>query len=279
MPTHRRMPLMYSTLVSVFTQHYDDFEFIVVDASDDFYFKDEIDNLFKNTELLRQNSDKLEKTKIVYPEKNKKYPGAMKMEGFTHCKQDDDFVIFLDHDDFLGQNLFKYIALAKEQYPDTEMISTKYTNLVYSDNQILTSLETYAGGTKCESSNVIYIGDMYYSFGYEQDIYKNVHPFKAMMCPKIMSKKLIRDKRFEFVQDTGKIDDVCWPIMSHSFIETYIPIVGYVYVGYNAEFSTNSCDPYIEISETTQKYGNICHEYEIMLNDIGYKKQRNEIVL
>jgi len=45
MPTHNRPPLLFNTILSVLSQSVDDFEFVVVDASEDRYFMSAIDEL------------------------------------------------------------------------------------------------------------------------------------------------------------------------------------------------------------------------------------------
>ena len=280
MPTHQKVPLMQVTLNSVFSQSLNDFEFIVVDASKDGYFEEEFKTLVETYPILKRYESRFSNMRIIKPEKNKNFPGAMKLEGFKHCTQDNDFVIFLDHDDFLGNDLLKSIKLAHIQYPYTEMVSTKYTSMIYDSGKIILNTKTYAGGTPCESSNIIYINDIYIKFdNAKQDIYKNEHPFKATLHPKIMLKSVIRDKRFSFIEDTERLDDICWPVMSHSLIETYIPIIGYVYVGYMGNHHSNSCIPTRFISETSKKYTKYCADYEKMLSEIGYVKPKNTCIL
>ena len=58
MTTHKKRPLLYATLTSVFSQKYDDYEFIVVDASSDKYFKEECDRLFEAHDVLKRNFEK-----------------------------------------------------------------------------------------------------------------------------------------------------------------------------------------------------------------------------
>lgn len=48
MPTHRRMPLLHITLLSVFSQDFDDWELVVVDASEDTYFENALEEIFNN---------------------------------------------------------------------------------------------------------------------------------------------------------------------------------------------------------------------------------------
>lgn len=276
MPTHKRPPMLHNTLLSVFSQWIDDFEFVVVDASEDKYFKTAVEELFDSSKTLQFYAPRLNKLKIVYPEKDKNHPGMMKMLGFSYSKDDDDFVVFLDHDDWLGSNILCHVQRAYKEFPDTEMFSTKYTSVSYSNGRVYTNLLTFFGGEKCEETNSLKVGPLTYTFERSQDVYRSLHPFKAAMHPKIISKKVMRDGRFTFIADTRVSDDTIWPVVSHSFVETYIPAVGYIYVAYlSDDYISNSCDPQRKPSETAKRYAKCCEEYEKMLTEIGYKKHKN----
>ena len=275
MPTHKKRPLLYATLTSVFSQKYDDYEFIVVDASSDKYFKEECDRLFETHNVLKRNFEKKQKMKIVYPEKDNNFPGAMKMLGFKNCIQDNDFVLFLDHDDFLCTDILHHVHQATIQYPQTEMISSYYTSMIYNNGRVYNNIKTYAGGEPCDSSKFISIGDMWFEFDLPQDIYCNKHPYLGILHPKILSKKLIRDHRFTFIEDTERMDDYAWEVLSHAFIETVIPLPGYVYMGYDKSDPSNSCISSRKISETAINAKNSCEQYKKFLDSIGYTKQRN----
>lgn len=275
MPTHKRPPMLHNTLLSVFSQWIDGFEFIVVDASEDRYFKKAVEELFSESKALQYYSQRLNKLKIIYPENEKSYPGAMKMLGFSYCKNDDDFAVFLDHDDWLGSNILCHVQRGYMEFQDTEMFSTKYTSVLYNKGQVYTNMVTFFGGEKCEETNKIKVGPLSYTFKQNQDVYKSFHPFKATMHPKIISKKVIRDGKFSFITDTRVSDDVMWPVLSHSLVETYIPAIGYIYVAYISDYVTNSCDSKRKPSETAKRYAKCCEEYEKMLTEIGYKKNKN----
>lgn len=280
MPTHKKPPLLYATLISVFSQKFDDFEFIVVDASDDGYFEEACKNEFETNVVLSKKKDRMNKMRIVRASENRQFPGIMKHLGFSNCVQDDDFVIFLDHDDFLGENILEHIRKAAMQYPNTEMISTRYTSIVYRDGCFMTNLKTFAGGIPCDKTEYVSIGGMWFRFKNKQDIYDNEHSFKSNLHPKIISKKAMRDHRFRFVDDTERIDDPMWCVISHSFVETHIPLVGYVYVGYSkCDIVSNSCNKERKVSDKSKRYNDICSKYAEMLEEVGYKKPRNEYVL
>jgi len=199
----------------------------------------------------------------------------MKMSGFENCEQDDDFVVFFDHDDFLGQDLLYYMKKAYDKFPDTEMFSTNYASVSYYNNQVYSNGVTYFGGEQCDETKIINVGNIYYEFPTNIKIYKNFHPFKAAMIPKIISKKAVRNGKFTFITDTCQNDDALWPVLSHSLAETYIPVVGYIYVAYITDYITTSCNSSLPVSDTAEQYIQYCDGYEKLLNVLEYKKYRN----
>ena len=275
MPTHNRPPMLHVTLLSVFSQNFDDYEFIVADASPDRYFEKECESLFDTFPNLSPYRNRMSKMKIVYPECDPKCPDAVKTEGMKHARQDDDMYVFLDHDDFLGNGILSYVRLATTQYPDTEQVSADYTSICYNAGTVFTNTSTYGYGDVCGSSDTIWVDNMFFRFDEPQNIYRSVHPWKSAICPKIISKKTVRGRRFVFMKDTGVMDDVLWPVMTHSLRETSVHAVGYVYVAYVDGYFTNSCNSDIKASDTTDRYAKICETYSEMLDEIGYVKQRN----
>ena len=237
MPTHKKPQLLPVTLLSVLSQKYDCWELIVVDASPDGYFKETFDNYMATNEFFKRYKDKASKIKIVRPDKDRGLPGAMKMYGFYHCLQDNDFCIFLDHDDFLYADTLTHIHNAYAKFPDTEMIGMDYTSMAYVDGQCLDNIKTFIGGEPHGAIDNIFIDNYYFSFKQPQKIWRNTHPYKACIHPKIIKKNVIRYNRFLFITDTETMDDFAWPIMSHALKETYINKIGYVYVAYNGSNS------------------------------------------
>ena len=278
MPTHNHPPMLSTTLLSVFAQDFDDYELIVPDVSPDRYFKDELYRLLETDESLQKYADNISKIKIIYPDCNPRLPGAVRMSGVRNAVQDNDMIFFLDHDDFLGNGILKYIPLAMRQYPSTEMISTDYTSFCYFDGEICANLVTHMNGEVCGSSDTIWVENIYFKFPMKQDIYRIKHPWQSASCPKIISKKTLREHRFVFIEDTEVVDDIMWSTMTHSLVETQIPLVGYVYVCYSG-YLTNSCDPKNTPSETTIKYADICKQYGSLLDEIHYTKQRNMLMI
>lgn len=281
MPTHKKMPLLYATLMSVFGQDYNDFEFIVVDSSKNEYFEQQCFTMFDENPFLSSNRHKLSKLKIIRAKENTNLPGAMKMLGFEHCTKDNDFVIFLDHDDILGERLLYYMHIAQMKYPSSEMITTKYTYFLYKNDNVY-DYKVIRGiiGERCETTNRVNFGNMWFSFSNPIDVYKWSHPFISPFKPIILSKNAIKNNRYSFIKDTETGDDWVFDIITHSLEETYIPIIGYHYIKYEGDecFCTTTFDKR-QPSERAKKYREAGNSYSRMLYDMGYKKRRNTLDL
>ena len=274
MPTHECPPLLDITLISVFSQNYDDWELVVMDASENKYFESKLDELSKTSGLLCAYKDKLEKIKIVKPLKNTGYPGHMKMEGFRSCAQDNGFCVFLDHDDMLMPNLLKNIHDALNLYPNTEMITTDYTSFCYNKGNVRPNLVSYMGGTPNGKIKKLQFGNFYYVFeNCPLTKWTNFHSWKACMTPKILAKDALRRNAFFFVEDTLLMDDVTFPVATNSISETSIDMVGYVYVVY-FDYTQNSSTK-AEVSKLAKELGSCCEEYQKFLDKTGFIKKRN----
>jgi len=279
MPTHECPPLLTVTLSSVYSQNFEDWELVVVDASENNYFEEKLNDFFKNSKSFANRTDLLNKTKIIKPSKNKNLPGSMKMEGFKNCVQDDGFCIFLDHDDMLLPHLLKNISNAINYYPNTEMVTTDYTSFCYYDGAVYTNTKTYMGGVENGGIDKLFFGNFYYKFSQSPlKVWTNVHPWKANTKPVIIKKQAIRSGKFSFVANTPTMDDCLFPVMSHSLLETYIKMVGYVYVAYIKGHRTNSTKGIIPSKEANE-FMETCKNYETLLNMSGFAKQRNVYIV
>ena len=275
MPTHECPPLLATTLSSVYSQNFNDWELVVVDASENNYFEEKLNNVFATSKQFANRNDLFNKTKIVKPLNNKTLPGSMKMEGFKNCVQDDDFCIFLDHDDMILPNLLLNISKAINYYPNTEMVSTDYTSLCYFNGSIYTNTKTFMGGVENGSIDKLLFGNLYYKFSQSPlKVWTNTHSWKANTKPIIVKKQAIRSGKFSFIENTPTLDDCLFPVMSHSLLETYIKMVGYVYVAYIKGHRTNSTKGR-QPSKEAVEFIEICKNYETLLNLSGFAKQRN----
>lgn len=271
MPTHRRPPFLSTTLLSVMSQSCGEFELVVVDASPDRYFEEEFKRVSSEDRLLRKYESRFCKIRVVKPTEGTGLPGRMKMEGFRNCVQDNDFCVFLDHDDFLYGDAIKNIYHAGSYFPNTEMVGMDYTSMMLVDGMVYTNKKTFMGGTPFRTIDSIYIDDRYYRFSGKQDVYRGTHPFKSANKPIIISKKALREKRFSFIEDTETMDDCGFAVMSHALVETYVNAIGYVYVGYKNSNSVSRR----KVSGTANLVIERCKAYGEMLDAVGYSKHRN----
>lgn len=271
MPTHRRPPFLSTTLLSVFSQSCGEFEFVVVDASPDGYFPDEFSKVSGEDRLLKKWSGRFGRMRVVRPTEGRGMPGRMKMEGFRSCVQDNDFCIFLDHDDFLYKDAVKNVYYAGGYFPNTDMVGMDYTSMMLVDGKVYTNKKTFMGGTPFRTIDSIYIDDRYYRFSGKQDVYRNTHPFKSANKPIIVSKRTLREGRFSFIEDTETMDDCAFAVMSHALTETYVNAIGYVYVGYRHSNSVSGR----KVSQTAELVAKRCSEYAETLSALGYRKRRN----
>lgn len=278
MPTHRRMPLLHITLLSVFSQNFDDWELIVVDASADNYFENALEEIFNTYWYVEKYIEKvLSKIHIVRPDNGYTYPGKMKMEGFRNCVQDNDFCVFLDHDDMIMPNLLCNISNSTKMYPNTEMITTDYTSFIHNNGNITPNMVSYMGGVECGEISTLLFGDFYYLFeGNPLKIWTNTHRWKSCMTPKIVAKDSLRRNQFFFIEDTPIMDDALFPTISYSLNETKIDMVGYVYVVY-FDFIQNSTSN-IVVDNGINTLCEIIKNYSEFLDESGFVKKRNLFV-
>lgn len=275
MPTHRRMPLLHITLLSVFSQDFDDWELVVVDASEDTYFENALEEIFNNYWYIGKYKELVkDKIKIVRPNEGYKCPGKMKMDGFRNCTQDNDFCVFLDHDDMIVAHLLKNMSDAYKLYPNTEMFTADYTSFIHNKGDVTSNLVSYMGGIECGKIHFLNFGDFYYSFENNPLIrWTNPHKWKACMTPKIISKDALRRNQFMFVEDATIMDDALFRVMSHSLNETKLDMVAYVYVAY-FDFVQNSTSN-LQWEGELERFSKICDDYSEFLDKVGFVKKRN----
>lgn len=275
MPTHRRMPLLHITLLSVFSQDFDDWELVVVDASDNMYFANALEEIFNTYWYVGKYKESVkDKIKIVRPVDGYKFPGKMKMDGFRNCNQDNDFCVFLDHDDMIVTHLFKNMSDAYKLYPNTEMFTADYTSFIHNNGVVTSNLVSYMGGVEFDKIHSLNFGDFYYSFENNPLIrWSNTHRWKACMTPKIISKDALRRNQFMFVEDATIMDDALFRVMTHSLNETKLDMVAYVYVVY-FDFVQNSTSN-IQSEGDVERFSKICGDYSEFLDKVGFVKKRN----
>lgn len=128
-PTHKERPLLDLTIKSVLSQSYSDFEWVVLDNSMEGYFEDKLNEFLINNPKYETRRQKVKIIHKIYDEVN---IGKLKNEcvRITSCR-DDEFILLLDHDDFLTNdcllNIYKYSNI----YPRAQFISGDSVQIFY----------------------------------------------------------------------------------------------------------------------------------------------------
>lgn len=130
-PTHKPGPLMEITIKSVLEQTYTDWEWVVLDNSSDFYFES---YLYQFLDRNPQYKHLLHKVKIFKQHYNEVNIGHLKNEcvKLTSCK-DNEYVLLLDHDDFLDTNTLYEIHKMSVKYPESDYITGDVIKLQYNN--------------------------------------------------------------------------------------------------------------------------------------------------
>ena len=120
-PTHKRMPLFDLTVKSVLSQTYSDYEWVVLDNSIDGYFEKDFNDFIERNPKYSYRKDRV---KIIRHRLEEVNIGYYKNECVrqTSCGL-DDYVLLLDHDDFLVDTALEDIARLGKEYPMAQFIS------------------------------------------------------------------------------------------------------------------------------------------------------------
>lgn len=278
MPTHKPLSRLHATLGSVFQQEYNNWELIVVDSSDDKYFEKWFNENIENNIFLKQFKKYKNKVKIIKPTKDTTYPGNMYLEGLncTSCDE-NDFVIFLDDDDFLANHLFENIYDISYKYPEVEMISSDYISPLFDGDKVLKNLGRF-DGTKCVAEqSEIWIKNLFFKYpkGFMQ--WRNIHPFKSNLHPKIVKKKTIIDNRYKIFTNTEVKSDASFRVQNITLKEAYILDVGYYWVR-DFKQDTVTSEYLSKKKRTPSKFAleseKLLTDFENYLTTIGFKKDR-----
>lgn len=269
MPTHKKMPYLFQTVMSVLTQDASNYELIVVDASPEKYFA-----RYFEENIVKNEQDYCKNVKIYEPTEKCKYPGAMKMYGLkrTSCGS-DDYVVFLDHDDFLVQHALRCIEEATVSIK-ADMVSGHYVSaFVGMDCNIYKNSVTYMNGEDSgKTINKITFGNRYIEFPFGLQIYEQRHRFVSNLLPIVYKKKTFEDRRMFFVEDTECMDDATKHFFNPFLSEAYIDYPLYCYNAY-AGGITNSTNG-SPVSETAAKIMDVAIKTNEVLTKCGYIKER-----
>lgn len=128
-PTHKPCVLLDLTIKSVLTQTYDDFEWVVLDNSQEGYFENYLNDFFLNNPHLEYRRDKIKIHHKLCEDYN---IGRLKNEcvSLTNCGE-DEYVLLLDHDDFLNPRLLEYVHDLEVRYPLAQFINGDNVTLEY----------------------------------------------------------------------------------------------------------------------------------------------------
>lgn len=112
-PTHKKMIFWHITVLSVLCQECEDWEWIVLDNSEEPYFKKELDILLEQYPKYKKHKKKIKIYEKTFPEINiGKYKNFCVEK--TTCK-DNEFVLLLDHDDVLMPWIVKDIEKCRKK--------------------------------------------------------------------------------------------------------------------------------------------------------------------
>lgn len=129
-PTHKRVPLIEKTVTSVLSQTCSDYEWVVLDNSVDCYFEKYLDEeYFVNHKEYAGMRDKIRVFRKTYPDTN---VGRIKNDlvGMTSCS-DSEYVLLLDHDDFLTKHTVEKINEITSKYPEADYVTGDQVVIYY----------------------------------------------------------------------------------------------------------------------------------------------------
>lgn len=265
-PTHKMTPLLDLTIKSVICQEYTDWEWVVLDNSEDFYFGNYLEGFFERNP--RFNLDGIrKKIKII----NRHYPADTPIGRFkndlvdlTSCK-DSEYVMLLDHDDLLDCCALAEIHKMDNRYPNAQFISGDCLVMHYENdkwfmfNMDITFGKDMLNRQCCIVEDVtddegIWIDDFELRFGRIANAKSRyIHPFpccgdenpkhiKLQMHPRCIKRWCFDIEAFRFYEGVRYAEDVTQLMFLGMCAKgVYIPKTVYYYVFYgdrsNATYS------------------------------------------
>lgn len=255
-PTHKERPLLDLTIKSVLSQSYSDFEWIVLDNSKEGYFEDKFNEFLINNpkyENRRQNVKIIHKT---YDEVN---IGKLKNEcvRLTSCK-DDEYILLLDHDDFLVDDSLLNIYKYSNKYPYAQFISGDAVPILYDIQNNLFNFYRYHDISKFDdlykyngvSGDLkIEIDDFYIDFGFIENYtfrpylvdfvgksnnISNIINNHIYSHPRCIKKYILLNPIFQFYEGHSISEDTVQCFIIGNFLQgVYIPALMYTSILYN----------------------------------------------
>jgi len=279
-PTHKERPLLDLTIKSVLSQSYSDFEWIVLDNSKEGYFEDKLNEFLINNpkyEIRRQ------KVKIIHKTYDEVNIGKLKNEcvRLTSCK-DNEYILLLDHDDFLVDDSLLNIYKYSNKYPYAQFISGDTVPLYYDIQNNLFNFHRYHDTSNLDNiyGNVsgdlkIEIDDFYIDFGYVKNYVfrpysidwgaklNNNNDIKNHIYshPRCVKKYILLNPIYQFYEEHSISEDTVQCFILGNFLQgVYIPKLMYTSILYsdvdNTSFApvSDECKiKYYQIVELTRK--------------------------
>lgn len=255
-PTHKVTPFLDVTIKSVICQEYTDWEWVVLDNSPDFYFGGYLEGFFERHPRFDMETIR-KKIKII----NRHYPegtpiGRFKNDlvGWTSCK-DDEYVMLLDHDDFLDCSALAEINKMDNRYPNAQFISGDCFLMRYDDNMWYAYNMNITFGKEMLDRQCCVVDDVVdFEIKIDDfDIYFNhipnalthyIHPFpcsgdenpkhlKLQMHPRCIKRWCLNIDAFRFYEGVRYAEDITQLMFLGMCAQgVYIPKVIYYYVFY-----------------------------------------------
>ena len=131
-PTHKIRPLLDLTIKSVLSQTFSDFEWVVLDNSEEGYFEQYLNKWLEENPkyLYRKDKVKIIRYRLDVPNVGK-YKN--KCVEYTSCGL-NDYILLLDHDDFLVDTALEKIHKLTLEYPTAQFLSGDKMLLNYNIN-------------------------------------------------------------------------------------------------------------------------------------------------
>lgn len=188
--TYMEHPLLNDMLRSVFEQSSPNWELVIVDNSENHYFEE----WFKNN-----YPDDNHNIKIINTPNTGILPGHYKLLGAkeSSCSV-DEFIVWLDHDDFLIPTVVENVDHITKLYPNCELITAEYTSLVRLEDEWGVNVISHIGEDVCIDRNTKSLKLIGIDFNYPDGLIRmsSNHPYRPALHPKIVRKRAILDNRF-----------------------------------------------------------------------------------
>ncbi len=247
-PTHKKPHLLDLTIESVFCQSSSDWEWIVLDNSPEEYFERYLNDFLEKRVQYYHLRNKVKIFRKTFENIN---IGHLKnvCVSLTSCSL-DEFVLLLDHDDFLHKCCVEEMIVMSNKYPDADYITGDLVKLNY-ENDTLFAYQLDKSNNLVSKDLKIDIGDTHINFGYIEDciirgmelddnewvkVYTDIDcPRRLMlqMHPRCIKKRLLTNEPFKFYEGHELSEDSVQQLFLGLFGRgCYIPQILYYNISY-----------------------------------------------